>query len=211
MFLRPQIQGAISGPMLGEAAHRLLKNTLNIKHNNTTSPGFLEPPHRNWQNNHLLQRPRQPSGYGRGFYDDSNYVNGHHNPRGSNMYELQQGNNRQNFKGQERYSSYEEQQYHQNLTNGISSLTIDGGVRMRTQAAAVVPQAHRMPNPRGQVASSSRHQFVQNLAPPPSPPPTWIGRPVVPGSTGMHEKQVKKVYLAKSRLPQSCSDPGLPQ
>ncbi|KAI7979040.1 5'-3' exoribonuclease 4 [Camellia lanceoleosa] len=57
---RPPILGSISGPRLGEAAHRLLKNTLNLKPNhNNYSESFQQTPYRNSQSNHvIINRPR---------------------------------------------------------------------------------------------------------------------------------------------------------
>jgi 5'-3' exoribonuclease 2 len=182
---RPQVQGAISGPMMGEAAHRLLKNTLNMKPINI-SPQFpkLLPP-RNWQS----QRPRQPQPAANTYYDNPNYINGGHyhhhhynnnDPR-PNLYHYEYNNNyRQN-----------EQHNHQNMRNGMSSLTIDSTVRTRPRVPGAI------------YSQVSSHQFAQTLAPPPSPPPTWVGGG---RSQVMAEKQAKKVYLAKSQLPQSLSD-----
>ncbi|XP_022719209.1 5'-3' exoribonuclease 4 isoform X2 [Durio zibethinus] len=87
---RAQVPGAIVGPQLGEAAHRLVKNTLNIKSNGSSS-GLLEQPSLfNISSNYTSIRPRPagPSGYERGFFDDPNhyYIN---RPRaaGASVYE----------------------------------------------------------------------------------------------------------------------------
>ncbi|KAI6683794.1 hypothetical protein NL676_029707 [Syzygium grande] len=56
---RPSVPGAMVGPMLGEAAHRLVKSTLNIKLNNNQSSGILEPPrNRNFPVYYAVNRPR---------------------------------------------------------------------------------------------------------------------------------------------------------
>ncbi|PIN24985.1 hypothetical protein CDL12_02277 [Handroanthus impetiginosus] len=61
---RPRLSGAISGPVLGEAAYRLVHNTLNIKSERTN--------YRNFQGNHAANRlrPAGPPGYEGGYYDD---------------------------------------------------------------------------------------------------------------------------------------------
>ncbi|CAL5330432.1 unnamed protein product [Camellia sinensis] len=201
---RPPILGSISGPRLGEAAHRLLKNTLNLKPNhNNYSESFQQTPYRNSQSNHvIINRPRAagPSGYGRGFIDNSSpYYGNYNNPRAitgpprsaPSQYEFQ--GNRQNIKAQDRYSRA-----------GMSALTIDE-VRTRPQAmmSLMTPNSGQLPN--------NGNQFVQNMASLPSPPPKWINRP--PSSSGMYydqqqkstastyEAQVKKVYQVKGLAP----------
>ncbi|KAF5952340.1 hypothetical protein HYC85_010284 [Camellia sinensis] len=201
---RPPILGSISGPRLGEAAHRLLKNTLNLKPNhNNYSESFQQTPYRNSQSNHvIINRPRAagPSGYGRGFIDNSSpYYGNYNNPRAitgpprsaPSQYEFQ--GNRQNIKAQDRYSRA-----------GMSALTIDE-VRTRPQAmmSVMTPNSGQLPN--------NGNQFVQNMASLPSPPPKWINRP--PSSSGMYydqqqkstastyEAQVKKVYQVKGLAP----------
>ncbi|XP_056172531.1 5'-3' exoribonuclease 4-like isoform X2 [Syzygium oleosum] len=79
---RPSVPGAMVGPMLGEAAHRLVKSTLNIKLNNNQSSGILEPPrNRNFLGYYAVNRPRPaaPSGYERGFSEDTHQYHGNHN------------------------------------------------------------------------------------------------------------------------------------
>ncbi|KAI6687761.1 hypothetical protein NL676_024589 [Syzygium grande] len=79
---RPSVPGAMVGPMLGEAAHRLVKSTLNIKLNNNQSSGILEPPrNRNFPGYYAVNRPRPaaPSRYERGFSEDTHQYHGNHN------------------------------------------------------------------------------------------------------------------------------------
>ncbi|KAL1350558.1 hypothetical protein AAHE18_06G032900 [Arachis hypogaea] len=64
---RPHVPGAIAGPQLGEAAHRLVKNSLNIKSNNT-SHGFSEQ----------LPGPRYPISSNGGPSDRQNFRMQHH-------------------------------------------------------------------------------------------------------------------------------------
>ncbi|KAK3020390.1 hypothetical protein RJ639_046123, partial [Escallonia herrerae] len=188
---RPHVPGAISGSLLGEAAHRLLKNTLNIKPNGTSSGVLEQMSYRNSAGNHVVYRPRPagPSGYEKGFFEDPNSFHGHHprgvmdTPRFAGPHNEFQGN-RLNFRAQER-TLYEEQ--YNNLRNGMSNMAIEGAIRTRSPAV----MALRMPNS-GQVLNT-RHQFVQNVAPPPSPPTRWISK-FSAGNSGMNEKQVKKVY-----------------
>lgn len=163
--------------------------------------------HRNSPVNHVAQRPRAagPSGYERGFSEDPSYFHAPQGVMGSPRFGLAQNGfqgKRQNFKAQERHLHQE--QYH-NLGNGMSNLTLDGGVRTRTNAMTFP----RMPNS-GQ-SPNARHQFAQNIGPPPSPPRRWICRPTS-GTSGMYEKQqVKQVYQIKSHVPQNLSDPGFQQ
>ncbi|GFZ02849.1 exoribonuclease 4 [Actinidia rufa] len=234
---RPLVPGGIYGPQLGEAAHRLLKNTLNLRPNHNYNGSLEQMPHRNSASNHVNNRPREagPSGYGRGYTEDpSPYYGNYNQPRAIAgtprpalaPYELQ--GNKQNFKTQDRYlhqeqhvispykmqgnkqnfktqDGYLHQEQHHNLRNGMSALTI---VEVRTKPQALI--SPRMPNS-GQFPNI-RNQFVQNVGPLPSPPPKWITRPSV-GNTGTYykqqqkspaatyEKQVKRVYQAKSPDP----------
>ncbi|KAI6668550.1 hypothetical protein NL676_010872 [Syzygium grande] len=79
---RPSVPGAMVGPMLREAAHCLVKSTLNIKLNNNQSSGILEPPrNRNFPGYYAVNRPRPaaPSRYERGFSEDTHQYHGNHN------------------------------------------------------------------------------------------------------------------------------------
>ncbi|CAK9176210.1 unnamed protein product, partial [Ilex paraguariensis] len=207
---RRQVPGAISGPMLGEAAHRLLKNTLNIK-TSQTSYRLVEQTSRNAQGNHVINRtrPAGSSGYEKSFCEDQSYLCGYDNPRGImrsprfaiSPYELQ--SNRQNFKAQDRYLHQEQ---HHKLRNGMSALTLESGVRTRPHAAL----SPRMPN--SGPLPNMNHQFDQNIRTPPPPPSEWINKPaaayngiyfrqVETSSAVGNEKQVKMVYQVKSRSP----------
>ncbi|KAK3009578.1 hypothetical protein RJ639_014266 [Escallonia herrerae] len=205
---RPHVPGAISGSLLGEAAHRLLKNTLNIKPNGTSSGVLEQISYRNSAGNHVVHRPRPagPSGYEKGFFEDPNSFHGHRprgvmdTPRFAGPHNEFQGN-RLNFRAQERIL-YQEK--YNNLRNGMSNMAIEGASRTRSPAV----MAPRMPNS-GQVLNT-HHQFVQNVGPPPSPPTRWISK-FSAGNSGMNEKQVKKVYQVKSRVSQSSTDNGFQQ
>ncbi|KAK9292256.1 hypothetical protein L1049_020220 [Liquidambar formosana] len=219
---RPQVPGAICGPLLGEAAHRLLKNTLNIKPNGSSSGLLEQPSYRNFPSNYTVNRtrPAGPSGYERGFSEDLSYYNGHYNnPRGimgsprfpPNPNQMQ--GNRQNFRTQDRFTYQEETD---NLRTGMSALKMEESVRTRPQAV----MSPRMPN--SGHSPNLHNQFVQNVGPLPAPPPKWINKPAaVNGSTyhrqqdtasvGSYEKQVRQVYQVKTRGPQNQSDSGYQQ
>ncbi|KAF9598584.1 hypothetical protein IFM89_028211 [Coptis chinensis] len=83
----PQVSGAIFGPHLGEASHRLLRNTLQMK---PSTSALLDYPANRYHvpNNHTVDRPRlaRPSGYERGYGQDQNYFHGNFsNPRGGTI------------------------------------------------------------------------------------------------------------------------------
>lgn len=234
LFYRPQIPGAIAGPMLGEAAHRLVKSTLNLRPSNTSS-GFWDQPRPlrnfpgNYTGNYPVNRPRPagPSGYERGFREEPNYGNSF-NPQGimarprfpysngvqgdGQSFRTQERiqNQEQSFRAQERAQSQEQ---YRNLRTGMSSLTMEESVRTRSP---VVVQP-RMPN--SGYSTNPHHQFVQNMGALPSPPPKWINkessanggfyaRQQETGYGGPYEQQVKKVYQVKTRAPQDVSNSG---
>ncbi|KAL6132590.1 hypothetical protein ACLB2K_064830 [Fragaria x ananassa] len=231
---RPQIPGAIAGPMLGEAAHRLVKNTLNLRPSNASSGSWDQPrPLRTTSGNYIgnypvnSPRPAGPSGYERGFREEPNYGNSF-NPqdimaRPRAPYSNGPQGNRQSFRTQER-TQYQEQSFrsqeriqyqeqNHNLRNGMSSLTMEGSVRTRSPVVA----QPGMPNPG--YSTNPHSQFVQNTGALPVPPPKWInkessanggfyGRQQEPGFGGPYEQQVKKVYQVKARAPQDLSNSG---
>ncbi|KAK9691790.1 hypothetical protein RND81_09G220400 [Saponaria officinalis] len=194
---RPQVPGAIGGPQLGQAAHRLLKNTLNIKH--TDSSSILDyVPHRNHTGGHMFNRPRPagPAGYERGFNDDTNYYYGQHNhqvprplPNGPRLpYDPRGG----------RYNGREDDR---DLRAAMSNLTMDGS-RNRPYSPQVLMR------PRAQ------NNFGQNLNQPPSPPVKWINRPEVGNNmyfrhqeTLPHQpQQLRPTYQVRSQKPQTSAD-----
>lgn len=217
LFYRPQVPGAIAGSLLGEAAHRLVKNTLNLRSNDSSSGFWEQPPFRNFQGSHLGTRPRPtgPSGYG--FRQEPNsYYENSFNPQG-NMgrprYPVSSNGaqiDRQNFKTLDRIH-YQEQ--YRNLRSGMSALTMEENARSKPPAML----SPRIPNS-GNTANPPTH-FMQNMGPLPSPPPKWINKaPTANGgmyvgqletaSGGPHEKQVKKIYQVKTRAPQDTSNNG---
>ncbi|XP_073139716.1 5'-3' exoribonuclease 4 isoform X3 [Henckelia pumila] len=88
---RPQVFGAISGPTLGEAAYRLVQNTLNIKSEQMS--------YRNFRGKQAINRPRPagPPGYERGISDRTSTQNSssnHHaiyRPRAAGQLGFEQG------------------------------------------------------------------------------------------------------------------------
>ncbi|PQQ11425.1 5-3 exoribonuclease 4 [Prunus yedoensis var. nudiflora] len=224
---RPQVPGAIAGPMLGEAAHRLVKNTLNIRSNNSASGFWDQQLLRNFPGNYPVNRPRPagPSGYERGFREEAKYGNSFTpqgimaRPRFPSSNGMQ--DDRQSFRAQERVQ-YQEQsfrtqervqyqeQYH-SLRTGVSSLTMEESVRTRSPAGQP-----GMPN--SGYSTNPQHQFAQGALP--SPPPKWINKEST-ANGGLYNRQretgfgrayeqqpVKKVYQVKTRAPQDMSDAG---
>ncbi|XP_061945907.1 5'-3' exoribonuclease 4-like [Populus nigra] len=213
---RPQVQRAIAGPFLGDAAHRLVKNTLNIKPNGSSSRVFDQQLYHNIPGNYTFYRPRPagPAGYGRGYWDDPNYHYAQHsnqqglmsNPRYRSLSNGVQSN-RHNFRTQDGVQYH--QQYH-NLSTGVSALTVEENIRSR--APAVI--SPRMPNPGN--TPNLQNQAEQNTGLLSSPPTNWINKTAA-GNTGMHfkqkstsigpnEKQVKQVYQVKTQVAQETPD-----
>lgn len=217
---RQQVHGAMAGPQLGEAAHRLVKNSLNIKSNNMPYGSPEQFP-----GHHAMNRLRSagPSGYGKYYVEDkSGYYGQQNNHQGMitrPRYPVSSngGNNeKQNFRIQDR-SQHHEQYY--NGRTGFHTMTMEEGAR---------PRPYAVPSPRTQVVMLSRspnsgpttngqHQFVQNMGPP-IPPPNWITR--APDTNGIYawhqetalggayDKQHIKVYQAKTRQPQDMPEYG---
>ncbi|KAI9383147.1 hypothetical protein POPTR_013G035600v4 [Populus trichocarpa] len=213
---RPQVQRAIAAPFLGDAAHRLVKNTLNIKPNGSSSRVFDQQLYHSIPGNYTFYRPRPagPAGYGRGYWDDPNYHYAQHsnqqglmsNPRYRSLSNGVQSN-RHNFRTQDGVQYH--QQYH-NLSTGVSALTVEENIRSR--APAVI--SPRMPNPGN--TPNLQNQAEQNTGLLSSPPTNWINKTAA-GNTGMYfkqkstsigpnEKQVKQVYQVKTQVAQETPD-----
>lgn len=217
-FCRQQVQGAIAGPQLGEAAHRLVKNTLNLKSNDSPSGFWDQPPSRNFPGHYPVNRsrPAGPSGYERGFRQDQNsYYDNSFNPQGimaRPRYPVSNGSqgDRQNFRTPDRMHNQEQ---YRNLRTGMATLTLEENVRARSPAV----MSPGMPNSGN--SGNMSHQFLQNMGALPAPPSNWIDKTVTTNggmyvrqqetiSGGAHEKQTKKVYQVKTRVSQDLSDPG---
>lgn len=188
---RLQVPGAIAGSQLGEAAHRLVKNTLNIKSNNT-SHGLLEQP----PVHHTMNRHRSAE-YGKYYGENTSGYYGQYNHHGITRPKYGGQNDRQNLKIQDRLHNQE--QFH-NTKSEFVALTMEEGER---------PRSSRLPNSRP--VTNLQPQFMQNMDPS-IPPPKWMTR--TPPMNGMHtrhqeaalgpathDKQTKKVYQVKTRQP----------
>lgn len=231
---RPEVPGAIAGPSLGEAAHRLLNNTLNIKPNYNYSGVMAQNTSRNFPGNHLTDRPRPagPLGYERGFCEQMTYrstlgdslVNKPRPPESSGyggfVGEPNYNNGYHNSRGMwggQRYASPSELQSHrQNFRAQYRHSSQDQYNNLRNGISALTiesggqirPSASFSPRMPNSVQSSNmRHYCVQNFSPLPPPPSKWISKPVA-GTPSGYEKQVKKVYQVKSRPSQNSSDIG---
>ncbi|PIA44909.1 hypothetical protein AQUCO_01700467v1 [Aquilegia coerulea] len=180
---RPQVSRAISGPHLGEASHRLLRNTLQIK---PSTSGWLDQSsyRQHISNNHTVNRPRPagPSGYERGYAQDPNYYYANNTPRGTisisrSTPSFNEIRNEQNYRTPERYQ-YQDQY---NLPGGMSSLTI--------QERASYPHPVIPPRVSNVLYSPSPQQIhVQYVVQPPRPPTTWIDKPFY-GKSGVYVQQ----------------------
>lgn len=164
------MSGTLSGHVLGEAAHRLVKNSLQLKSNNAVR--LLDKPWGNAAPCVNKPRPAGPSGYERGFMEDKDYyrsstynppicnIRGFSNSRPFQFASDFQGY-RQNFGMQK--SNY---QNHENTSTGISNLTIEEGPRFQSHA--------RMPNCR---CWPNHQRHIQNAGPPPPLLPlNWIDK-----------------------------------
>ncbi|VAI37926.1 unnamed protein product [Triticum turgidum subsp. durum] len=124
---RPQVHGALTGSVLGEAAHRLLKNSLQIK--SGSSAGLLHVPYGAapyGPGNRA--RPSGPLGYERGFVDNPYHAHMSRsapNPRPQFFGEAQP--NRQNVRILERPNN---RNHDGGIHSGMSKMTIQDGPRM---------------------------------------------------------------------------------
>lgn len=215
---RPQVHGALSGSVLGEAAHRLVKNSLQIK--SGSSAGLLDMPYRGAPYGPGNRpRPAGPLGYERGFVDNpylAHMSRSAPNPRPQFFGEAQ--TNRPNVRILERPNT---RSHDGGINSGMSKLAIQDGPRMhqnnRTQNSGYFPNQPHPNNYAGfppqrpmqntnftpqrpvQNAGLSQQRPVQNAGflhqqpvngvPPPLPPSTWIGKQMSGGQTGKPVKQ----------------------
>ncbi|KRH68702.1 hypothetical protein GLYMA_03G245000v4 [Glycine max] len=217
---RQQVHGAMAGPQLGEAAHRLVKNSLNIKSNNMPYGSPEQFP-----GHHAMNRLRSagPSGSGKYYGEDtSGYYGQHYNHQGiitRPRYPVSSNgghNDKQNFRIQDR--SYHHDQYY-NGTTGFYTMAMEEGARARPYAVPLprTPAVTLSRPPNSGSTTNGQHQFVQNMGPP-IPPPNWITR--VPDTNGIYaghqetalggtyDKQNMKVYQVKTRQPQDMPEYG---
>lgn len=224
LFFRPQVPGAIAGPLLGEAAHRLVKNTLNIKPNGASSGLFEQPYSRNFPGPPMFSRPRQvgPSGYETGYVEDPNYNYSHYNnyqgASGRQRYSPSSNGmpgDKQSSRGNDRV---QHQERYNNARTGMSSLTIEESVRNRSSDMLTpVPPPVMLPKMLNVGNSANQQNFSQATGALPSPPHKWINRAPSAGIMyarqlesfpGVNEKQAKQMYLAKTPASQSGSGSG---
>lgn len=232
---RPQVSGAISGPTLGAAAHRLVKSSLQ---NNFSGNGrSFDMSDRSYSYMVAKPRPAGPLGYERGFQETNSYYNySGPNPRApSNSRPVHLFSENQSSRHNFRTERMNPQDLSYNLQTGMSSLAIEEGANYRshprTQSAGFYTN-HQQPR-----LVSSQQQQLQSPGPPPSLPPTnWIDRQPSIGYAGGFSKQyissrviydkqpqqiqqqqvqqqqpVYKVYRVKSQVPESPSDIGRQQ
>ncbi|XP_038704124.1 5'-3' exoribonuclease 4 isoform X2 [Tripterygium wilfordii] len=201
---RPQVTGGMALPLLGDAAHRLVRNSLGVKTKSTSNGIPAQPPYHNNTSNYVVNRPRPagPSGYERG--PNSSY---YANPQSitSSRYPYSSSSpldNRRNFRAQDRLQ-YQDQ--YRDLRTEISALTVEC---LRSRAPAAMPP--RMPHS-GHLPNIQQ-PFAQDIGPLPSPPAKWINKATSgsASSSGAYEKQVKKVYQVKTQVPQEASSDRYP-
>lgn len=204
---RAQVYGAISGPQLGEAAHRLLKNTLQIK--SSSRPGLLEAPQ--WDSpSSYKQRPAGPVGYEGGFILETNhYHHSNHYSRGSSSsrpfpYNSDNHNSSRQHYRAERPPYPQDHSYE--LRTRTSNLTLDDGPKVQPHELA----------PSVGFWQNQQPPLQNSRPPPPFPPMNWIDRqpyrggfnggprhPVMAprGVFDKQQQQATKVYRIRSPSP----------
>ncbi|KAL3631719.1 5'-3' exoribonuclease 4 [Castilleja foliolosa] len=209
---RPQVSGAISGPMLGEAAHRLVYNTLNIKPERTYS--------RNFQGNYATNRmrPAGPPGYERGIYSSNHHDSYMPRAAGPSYHQVAgrygsnelRYNNGYNNDPNVHYGSYSPHFPTGNIPSyGVPLNDVQSNKQtfiaenrykyqeqhhdLRSSMSALTVESGSKNWPRAEISSRSsyvRPQLAQNTGPLPPPPPEWISRHEA-GSALMYPRQQK--------------------
>ncbi|KAL8540772.1 hypothetical protein ACS0TY_002116 [Phlomoides rotata] len=238
---RPQVPGAISGPSLGEAAHRLLHNTLNIKSDRTISrnhqgnhianrtrpagpPGYEWGTTSQYSSHYQAPRPRAagPSGYDRGagrydynepgYYDDPYNFNGPYSARAP-MGGVRYGIPQNDMRINRPIINMQDRYTYQEHHDLASGMS---ALSMESgfRARSLGPTSSR-PSNSGQI-SQFPTQLAQKTDPLPSPPTKWIGKHPAE-STVMFTRQqqnagqVKLAYQVKSKTAQNVVDSEIQQ
>ncbi|KAG5541230.1 hypothetical protein RHGRI_021165 [Rhododendron griersonianum] len=232
---RPRVPGAMSIPQLGEAAHRLLKNTLNLKSNHNNFGSGEQTSYRNAASNQVHNRPRATgsSGYGRRFiedrssycgnYDQGNGIAGSPRPAFS-PFELKAS--QQSLRTQDRYLNQEQQTVSPYVVQGNTqkfrrqdgylhqeeqrhSLQ-DGMSALTIEEISTKPPALMSPRiPNSGQFPSNRNQFVQNIGPLPSPPPKWIIRQPAGNSGTCYKQQTSSAATYDKQVKNVCQAKSL--
>ncbi|XP_058222548.1 5'-3' exoribonuclease 4 isoform X2 [Rhododendron vialii] len=227
---RPRVPGAMSIPQLGEAAHRLLKNTLNLKSNHNNFGSGEQTSYRNAASNQVHNRPRGTgsSGYGRRFIEDRNSYCGNYDkgngiagsPRPAfSPFELKAS--QQSLRTQDRYLNQEQQTVSPYVVQGNTqkfrrqdgylhqeeqrhSLQ-DGMSALTIEEISTKPPALMSPRiPNSGQFPSNQNQFVQNIGPLPSPPPKWIIRRPAGNSGTCYKQQTSSAATHDKQVKNVC-------
>ncbi|KAG6468938.1 hypothetical protein ZIOFF_073633 [Zingiber officinale] len=170
---RPQVSGALSGHLLGEAAHRLVKNSLQIRSNNNA--GLLDLAYRNGPTFGSKVKPTGPLGYERG-YESPNYyqysntgMQGFSNSR-PKIHDTQFS--KQNTRMPESSNSHGQSSYsNTGIVPDVSQLRLENGPKQQPQI--------RMQNPGFSVPQ--QQSILDGGPPPPFPPMNWIDKQMTRG------------------------------
>ncbi|KAK8918901.1 5'-3' exoribonuclease 4 [Platanthera zijinensis] len=204
---RPQLPGTISGLLLGEAAHRLVKNSLQIKAN---SAGLLDTPYNRKKSYFATkERPAGPFHAEGGFQNPNFYPYHLHDPRGfSNPrpgHINETHNTRNNFGVHEQFNPQDPYI----IATEMSYLSLQAGPSNRLQQQ-IEPNFGFWRN---------QQPPIQNVEPPPPlPPANWVDRysgvvytPAIGNQMLSHHRQQpeqqqsaqKAAYRIKSRSSQN--------
>ncbi|KAG6470679.1 hypothetical protein ZIOFF_071756 [Zingiber officinale] len=170
---RPQVSGALSGHLLGEAAHRLVKNSLQIRSNNNA--GLLDLAYRNGPTFGSKVKPTGPLGYERG-YESPNYyqysnsgMQGFSNSR-PKIHDTQFS--KQNTRMPESSNSHGQSSYsNTGIVPDVSQLRLENGPKQQPQI--------RMQNPG--FSAPQQQSILDGGPPPPFPPMNWIDKQMTRG------------------------------